>query len=59
MPASKVRKKAKTKVAADRRRLREQDESCADSCCSRDTQEVGAGALRLMSSVAKGTPDQR
>ncbi|WP_458113845.1 hypothetical protein M1D88_07100 [Arthrobacter sp. R1-13] len=33
MPASKVRKKAKAKIAADRKRLREQDSSCADSCC--------------------------
>jgi hypothetical protein len=34
MPASKVRKKAKTKIAADRKRLREQESNCADTCCS-------------------------
>jgi hypothetical protein len=36
MPASKVRNKAKKKIDADRKRLREGDSPCGDSCCPRD-----------------------
>jgi hypothetical protein len=42
MPASKVRRKAKTKVAAERKRLREQDRSCADSCCPGEGSDIAA-----------------
>jgi hypothetical protein len=40
MPASKVRKKAKNRIAAERKRLHEQDRRCADSCCGRDAPVV-------------------
>lgn len=43
MPASKVRKKAKARIAADRKRLREQDSNCADPCCGRSTAAVTGG----------------
>lgn len=43
MPASKVRKKAKARIAADRKRRREQDSNCADPCCGRSTTGVTAG----------------
>lgn len=46
MPASKVRNKAKKKIAADRKRLREQDSSCADPCCPPNAEALAAGRPR-------------
>jgi len=43
MPASKVRKKAKDRVAAEKKRLREIDRSCMDACCPRETDARAAG----------------
>lgn len=43
MPASKVPKKAKARIAADRKRRREQDSNCADPCCGRNTAAVTGG----------------
>jgi hypothetical protein len=42
MPASKVRNKAKKRIAAERKRLREQDSTCGDSCCPRDAAALAA-----------------
>jgi hypothetical protein len=46
MPASKVRNKAKKRIAADRKRLREQNSPCADSCCPPDAAVPAARAPR-------------
>jgi hypothetical protein len=50
MPASKVRNKAKKRIAAERKRLREQDSPCADSCCPRDVAALAARMPRRLSS---------
>jgi hypothetical protein len=56
MPASKVRKKAKNKIASDRKRTRELDSRCADTCCG---PEVAVRTPLPAPVVAKGAPDRQ
>jgi hypothetical protein len=58
MPASKVRKKAKKTIAADRKRLREQDSDCADSCCPGKAADIAAGMPRLAQARLPGAADR-
>lgn len=60
MPASKVRKKARTRTAADRKRLRDQDRPCPeDACCTPDAPDVAVMMPLLAPVVVKGgAPDR-
>jgi hypothetical protein len=59
VPASKVRSKAKKRIATDRKRLREQDSPCADSCCPGNAPDIAASIPRyppLSVPVSKDRP---
>jgi hypothetical protein len=58
MPTSKVRNKEKKKIAADRKRLHEQDSPCADSCCPGKAADIAAGMPRLAQARVPGTADR-
>jgi hypothetical protein len=58
MPASKVRKKARTRIAADRKRLRDQDIPCPDACCTADAPGVAVMVPPLAPVGVKATPDR-
>lgn len=58
MPASKVRKKARTRIAADRKRLRDQDRPCPDACCAPDAPDVAVRMPLLAPVIVKGAPDR-
>jgi len=57
MPASKVRNKAKKRIAADRKRLREQDSPCADSCCPGKAADIAAVMPRPAQAKVPRTAD--
>jgi hypothetical protein len=46
MPASKVRRTAKARIPAGRKRIREQDSSCAGPCCPREASGIGSSKPR-------------